>query len=97
MLTAHERVELLLDTGTVREYNTGMPKTHRCSDFGIDKQHIPGDGVITARGLISDRLTIVFRQDFTIFGGSLSETYAEKICRDHEEGHAARCPGHRSE
>jgi propionyl-CoA carboxylase beta chain len=62
---ARERVELLLDPGTFRQYD--MLKTHRCSDFGMDKQHIPGDGVITGRGLINGRLTFVFRQDFIIF------------------------------
>lgn len=78
-LTARERVELLLDPGTFREYD--MLKTHRCSDFGMEKQHIPGDGVITGRGLINGRLTFVFSQDFTVFGGSLSESYAEKIVK----------------
>lgn len=78
-LTARERIELLLDQGTFREYD--MLKSHRCSDFGMDKQQIPGDGVITGRGLINGRLTFVFSQDFTVFGGSLSETYAEKIVK----------------
>lgn len=78
-LTARERIELLLDQGSFREYD--MLKSHRCSDFGMDKQHYPGDGVITGRGLINGRLTFVFSQDFTVFGGSLSETYAEKIVK----------------
>ncbi|RLN45255.1 hypothetical protein BBJ29_002529 [Phytophthora kernoviae] len=78
-LTARERIELLLDQGTFREFD--MLKAHRCSDFGMEKQQIPGDGVITGRGLINGRLTFVFSQDFTVFGGSLSETYAEKIIK----------------
>lgn len=78
-LTARERIELLLDQGSFREYD--MLKSHRCSDFGMDKQQYPGDGVITGRGLINGRLTFVFSQDFTVFGGSLSETYAEKIVK----------------
>ncbi|TYZ61827.1 hypothetical protein PybrP1_007584 [[Pythium] brassicae (nom. inval.)] len=78
-LTARERIELLLDQGSFREYD--MLKSHRCADFGMDKQQIPGDGVITGRGLINGRLTFVFSQDFTVFGGSLSETYAEKIVK----------------
>ncbi|KAF1788506.1 ClpP/crotonase-like domain [Phytophthora cactorum] len=78
-LTARERIELLLDKGTFREYD--MLKSHRCSDFGMEKQQYPGDGVVTGRGLINGRLTFVFSQDFTVFGGSLSETYAEKIVK----------------
>ncbi|CAK4078786.1 unnamed protein product [Aphanomyces euteiches] len=78
-LTARERVELLLDEGTFREYD--MLKTHRCKDFGMEKQEFPGDGVITGHGLINGRLTYVFSQDFTVLGGSLSETYAEKIVK----------------
>lgn len=78
-LTARERIELLLDQGTFREYD--MLKSHRCTDFGMDKQQFPGDGVVTGRGLINGRLTFVFSQDFTVFGGSLSETYAEKIVK----------------
>lgn len=78
-LTARERIELLLDQGTFREYD--MLKSHRCTDFGMDKQQYPGDGVVTGRGLINGRLTFVFSQDFTVFGGSLSETYAEKIVK----------------
>ncbi|CAI5745807.1 unnamed protein product [Peronospora destructor] len=78
-LTARERIELLLDKGTFREYD--MLKSHRCWDFNMEKQHYPGDGVVTGRGLINGRLTFVFSQDFTVFGGSLSETYAEKIVK----------------
>ncbi|RLN89936.1 hypothetical protein BBJ28_00026175, partial [Nothophytophthora sp. Chile5] len=66
-LTARERIELLVDQGTFREYD--MLKTHRCSDFGMESQQYPGDGVVTGRGLINGRLTFVFSQDFTVFGG----------------------------
>ncbi|GIV33295.1 MAG: methylmalonyl-CoA carboxyltransferase [Chitinophagales bacterium] len=78
-LTARERIELLLDAGTFEEI--GMLVTHRCHDFGMEQQLIPGDGVITGFGKINGRLVYVFSQDFTVFGGSLSETHAEKICR----------------
>ncbi|RQM25359.1 hypothetical protein B5M09_000949 [Aphanomyces astaci] len=78
-LSARERLELLLDEGTFREYD--MLKTHRCKDFGMEAQQYPGDGVVTGHGLINGRLTYVFSQDFTVLGGSLSETYAEKIVK----------------
>ena len=78
-LTARERVELLLDTNTFEEI--GMFVTHRTTDFGMEKQIYYGDGVITGYGTISGRLVYVFAQDFTVFGGSLSETHAEKICK----------------
>jgi propionyl-CoA carboxylase beta chain len=78
-LTARERVELLLDPGSFEEW--GMFVEHRSHDFGIDEHKIPGDGVITGYGTISGRLVFVFSQDFTVFGGSLSEAHAEKICR----------------
>lgn len=78
-LTARERVELLLDEGTFEEI--GMFVTHRCNDFGLDKEKYLGDGVVTGYGHINGRLVYVFSQDFTVFGGSLSETYAEKICK----------------
>lgn len=80
-LTARERLELLLDEGSFREYD--MLKSHRCSDFGMDQDslHFPGDGVITGHGTINGRLTYVFSQDFTVLGGSLSETYAQKIVK----------------
>ncbi|EQC42410.1 propionyl-CoA carboxylase beta chain, mitochondrial [Saprolegnia diclina VS20] len=78
-LTARERIELLLDEGSFREYD--MLKSHRCKDFGMETQHYPGDGVITGHGKINGRLTFVFSQDFTVLGGSLSETYAEKIIK----------------
>jgi len=78
-LTARERVELLLDNGSFQEL--GMFVTHRSNDFGLDKQKILGDGVVTGYGTINDRLVYVFSQDFTVFGGSLAEAYAEKIVK----------------
>ncbi len=78
-LTARERIEVLLDEGSFEEYD--MYKTHRCGDFGMDKVEIPGDGVVTGWGTINGRPVYVFSQDFTVLGGSLSETHAEKICK----------------
>lgn len=78
-LTARERISLLLDKDTFEE--VGMLVTHRSTDFGMEKQQISGDGVITGYGTINKRLVYVYSQDFTVFGGSLSETHAEKICR----------------
>lgn len=78
-LTARERVELLMDRGSFEEI--GMLKEHRSFDFGMEHQQYPGDGVVTGYGTISGRLVYVFAQDFTVFGGALSETHAEKICR----------------
>lgn len=78
-LTARERIHFLLDKGSFEEI--GMMVTHRCTDFGMDKQRYLGDGVVTGYGTIDGRLVYVFAQDFTVFGGSLSETHAEKICK----------------
>lgn len=78
-LTARERIHFLLDEGSFQEI--GMFVTHRSTDFGMEKERYPGDGVITGYGTINDRPVYVFSQDFTVFGGSLSETYAEKICK----------------
>ena len=78
-LTARERLELLLDTGSFEEYD--MFVEHRSEDFGMDEMRIPGDGVVTGWGTINGRLVFVFSQDFTVFGGSLSEAHAEKICK----------------
>src|SRR5436190_17327181 len=78
-MTAHERVEFLLDEGTFEEFDKLV--VHRSRDFGLDKQLFPGDGVVTGHGLIDGRRVFVFAQDFTVFGGSLSETHAEKICK----------------
>jgi len=78
-LTARERIDLLLDIGSFREMD--MFVTHRCTDFGMDKKKILGDGVITGYGTINGRPVYVFSEDFTVFGGSLSMAYAEKICK----------------
>ena len=78
-LTARERIELLLDDGTFEEWD--MFVEHRCTDFGMEANKIPGDGVVTGYGMINGRLVFVFSQDFTVFGGALSETHAEKICK----------------
>ena len=78
-LTARERLDLLLDPGTFSELD--MLVTHRSTDFGLEEQKIPGDGVVTGYGQIDGRLVYVFSQDFTVFGGSLSEAHAEKICK----------------
>jgi len=78
-LTAHERVDLLLDPGSFFEVDALVE--HRCIDFGMENQKIPGDGVICGYGTIAERLVYVFAQDFTVFGGSLSETNASKICK----------------
>ncbi len=78
-LTARERIDLLLDKGTFVE--TDRLKTHRCTDFGMERRRPPGDGVVTGHGLIHGRRTFVFAQDFTVFGGSLSIAHAEKICK----------------
>jgi len=78
-LIARERIQLLLDEGTFCEI--GAFVTHRSTDFGMEKQQFLGDGVVTGYGKVSGRLVYVFSQDFTVFGGSLSETHAEKICK----------------
>ena len=78
-LTARERLHFLLDDGSFQE--TGMLVAHRSTDFDMEKQRYPGDGVVTGYGTINGRLVYVFSQDFTVFGGSLSETHAEKICK----------------
>ncbi|MBI1774990.1 MAG: acyl-CoA carboxylase subunit beta [Proteobacteria bacterium] len=78
-LTARERLDLLFDPGSFEEWD--MFVEHRCADFGMDDQKIPGDGVVTGYGTINGRLVFAFSQDFTVFGGSLSEPHAEKICK----------------
>jgi propionyl-CoA carboxylase beta chain len=78
-LTARERIELLFDPGTFEELDKLV--THRCRDFGMEQQIIPGDGVVSGHGLIDGRQVFAFAQDFTVFGGSLSETNAEKIIK----------------
>src|SRR5215469_3760717 len=78
-LTARERIEALVDEGSFEEWD--MFVEHRSSDFGMGEQKIPGDGVVTGWGTVNGRLVFVFSQDFTVFGGSLSEAHAEKICK----------------
>jgi propionyl-CoA carboxylase beta chain len=78
-LTARERLSVLLDQGSFEEYD--MFVEHNCSDFGMETQKVPGDGVVTGSGTINGRLVFVFAQDFTVFGGCLSERHAQKICK----------------
>ena len=78
-LTARERIEILLDEGSFEEWDKFVE--HRSTDFGMEEQKIPGDGVITGYGTINGRLVFVYSQDFTVFGGALSEAHAEKICK----------------
>src|SRR3954447_18284525 len=78
-LTARERIELLFDAGTFEEVDKLV--THRCRDFGMDQQIVPGDGVVAGHGLVDGRQVFAFAQDFTVFGGSLSETNAAKIVK----------------
>ncbi|WP_111731905.1 acyl-CoA carboxylase subunit beta [Roseovarius amoyensis] len=78
-LTARERVDLLLDEGSFEEFD--MFKTHRCTDFGMEEQKLYGDGVITGWGTVNGRQVYVFAQDFTVLGGSVSATHAQKICK----------------
>src|SRR5438874_10642804 len=78
-LTARERIEVLLDPDSFEEWD--MFVEHRSHDFGMAEQTIPGDGVVTGYGTVNGRLVFVFSQDFTVFGGSLSEAHAEKICK----------------
>jgi propionyl-CoA carboxylase beta chain len=79
LMTARERLELLLDKGSFEEFD--MFKTHRCRQFGMEEKEILGDGVITGYGTVNGRIVYVFSHDLTVFGGSLSETFAEKICK----------------
>jgi methylmalonyl-CoA decarboxylase subunit alpha len=78
-MTARERVELLLDEGSFEEFD--MFVTHSCTDFGMESQVFLGDGVVTGHGTIDGRVVYVYSQDFTVFGGSLSEGFAKKICK----------------
>ena len=89
-LTARERIELLLDPGSFVELD--KLKTHRCIDFGMEKQKILGDGVVTGYGLVEGRQVFVFAQDFTVFGGSLSGAYSEKICKVMDLAMEVGCP-----
>ena len=78
-MTARERIEILLDEGSFEEFD--MFVTHRCTNFGLDKKKVLGDGVVTGAGTIDGRVVYIYAQDFTVFGGSLSETFANKICK----------------
>src|ERR1051326_3417862 len=89
-LTARERLEVLLDPGSFEEWD--MFVEHRSQDFGMAEQKIPGDGVVTGYGTINGRLVFVFSQDFTVFGGSLSEAHAEKICKVMDEAMKVGAP-----
>uniref|UniRef100_A0A7S2RD78 Propionyl-CoA carboxylase beta chain, mitochondrial n=1 Tax=Rhizochromulina marina TaxID=1034831 RepID=A0A7S2RD78_9STRA len=89
-LTARERLDLLLDKGSFREYD--LLKSHRCKEFGMEDQQYPGDGVVTGHGKINGRLVYVFSQDFTVFGGSLSETHAQKIVKIMEKAVSVGAP-----
>src|SRR5512140_1333569 len=89
-LTARERLALFLDPGTFVELDKF--KTHRCADFGMDQQKVLGDGVVTGYGLVEGRQVFVFAQDFTVFGGSLSGAYSEKICKVMDRAMEVGCP-----
>lgn len=87
-LTARERLDVLLDEGSFEEYD--MYVTHRAVDFGMESQKVAGDGVVTGWGTINGRQVYVISQDFTVLGGSLSETHAQKICKIMDIGGACR-------
>src|SRR6266496_5098649 len=89
-LTARERIELLLDEGSFEEYD--MFVIHRTKSFGLENERYLADGVVTGRGTIDGRITYVFSQDFTVFGGSLSETFALKICKILDEAMKVGAP-----
>ena len=89
-LTARERIDLLLDEGSFEEFD--MYVEHRCTDFGMEKTKIPGDGVVTGWGTINGRIVYVFAKDFTVFGGSLSETHANKIIKIQDMALRNRAP-----
>jgi propionyl-CoA carboxylase beta chain len=89
-LTARERIELLLDKGSFEEFD--MFVEHRSSEFGMEKQKIPGDGVVTGWGTVNGRTVFLFSKDFTVFGGSLSETHAQKIVKVQDMAMKARAP-----
>lgn len=89
-LTARERIELLLDHGSFEEFD--MFVQHRSTDFGMDRQHVPGDGVVTGWGAINGRGVFIFAKDFTVFGGSLSEAHAQKIAKVQDMALRNRAP-----
>ncbi|MEJ2717819.1 MAG: carboxyl transferase domain-containing protein, partial [Deltaproteobacteria bacterium] len=89
-MTARERVLELLDDGSFEEIDKFV--VHRCTDFGMEKQHIPGEGVVSGYGKVNGRGVYVFAQDFTVFGGSLSYTHAMKICKVMDLAYRNGCP-----
>src|SRR5579883_1231754 len=89
-LTARERIDFLLDPGTFVELDKF--KTHRCTDFGMADRKIPGDGVVTGYGTVDGRQVCIFSQDFTVFGGSLSGAFAEKVCKIMDLATKIGCP-----
>src|SRR5690349_21497601 len=89
-LTARERLEVLLDEGSFEEFD--MYVEHRGTDFGMEKTKIPGDGVVTGWGTVNGRTVYLFSKDFTVFGGSLSETHAQKIIKVQDMALKARAP-----
>ncbi|MCU0505689.1 MAG: methylmalonyl-CoA carboxyltransferase, partial [Chloroflexi bacterium] len=89
-LTARERIDLLLDPGSFVELDAFV--THRSHEFGLGDQHFLGDGVVTGHGTIDGRLVFLFSQDFTVFGGSLSEVFAEKVCKVMDMAVKVGCP-----
>ena len=89
-LTARERIDFLVDEGSFVELDRFV--THRCTDFGMESQKILGDGVVTGHALIDGRPVYLFSQDFTVFGGSLSEAHAEKICKIMDQAMKAGAP-----
>jgi propionyl-CoA carboxylase beta chain len=89
-LTARERIQLFLDPGSFVEMDKF--KTHRCADFGMERSKILGDGVVTGHGLVEGRQVFVFAQDFTVFGGSISGAYSEKICKIMDRALEVGCP-----
>lgn len=89
-LTARERIDVLLDEGSFEEWDIFVE--HRCTDFGMDNKTIPGDGVITGYGTINNRIVFIYSQDFTVFGGSLSESHAEKICKIMDQAMSVGAP-----
>jgi acetyl-CoA carboxylase carboxyltransferase component len=88
--TARERIHMLLDDSSFEEFD--MFVTHRCTNFGMEKEKYLGDGVVTGHGTIDGRTVFVFAQDFTVFGGSLSETMAQKICKVMDMAMKMGCP-----
>ncbi|MGI9403252.1 MAG: carboxyl transferase domain-containing protein, partial [Hyphomicrobium sp.] len=89
-LTARERIELLMDENSFEEFD--MYIEHRCTDFSMEKSKIPGDGVVTGWGTINGRVVYVFAKDFTVFGGSLSETHAKKMTKIQDMALQNRAP-----